>query len=295
MDITVRLVTATRAQSADDEPFEVFRKPSISKLIELYRWADGVMMVGPSIRSGWLSLLVKKPLLVSHHAGPPSGTAQWFLTKRARNVACSEYLAQQVGGNSVGVQNPFDVSLFNLNTQGKKNIDFVYVGRLVAAKGVDVFLRALAILKRNGRHFTASIIGSGPDESALKNLARELEFLDEVKFTGSLAGSELRDYLQRHKIGIVPSRWQEPFGIVALEMIACKMPVIGSRVGGLPEAVGPCGLLFNNGDAADLASKMDELLADPNLRDELVSQAADHLSQSDPKNVARLYVEELFR
>ncbi len=66
--------------------------------------------------------------------------------------------------------------------------------------------------------------------------------------------------MNRHRCLVVPSRWAEPFGIVALEGVASGCIVIGSNAGGLPEAIGPGGVTFPNGDTNSLAERMKEAM-----------------------------------
>ena len=78
---------------------------------------------------------------------------------------------------------------------------------------------------------------------------------------------------------VIPSRWREPFGVVALEGLACGCVVLASDGGGLPDAVGPAGLIFKRGVQDDLRNKLSTLLRDPNLVSYLRSQAGFHLTQ----------------
>src|SRR6185436_824949 len=104
---------------------------------------------------------------------------------------------------------------------------------------------------------------------------------------------ELVGILNRHLILAVPSRYNEPFGIVALEGIACGRLVVGSAGGGLSEAIGPCGLTFRNGDAADLARVLAPLLRDPGTGRELLAHAPAHLAAHSSERIGREYVRVL--
>ena len=89
---------------------------------------------------------------------------------------------------------------------------------------------------------------------------------------------------------IVPSRWAEPFGIVALEGIATGCALVASSGGGLPDAVGPCGLLFPNGDAAALALALKKVLSDEGCRHQIIEAGPVHLENFTPGHVASLYL-----
>src|ERR1044071_8621228 len=118
-----------------------------------------------------------------------------------------------------------------------------------------------------------TIAGDGPEREPLETQAVKLGLQSRVEFVGSQSSHQLAELLRQHQILVVPSRWREPFGIVALEGIACGCVIVGSAEGGLAEAIGPCGLTFPNGDARALADILARLLTDPAERDRLRQHA----------------------
>ena len=82
--------------------------------------------------------------------------------------------------------------------------------------------------------------------------------------------------------------------MVALEGVAAGCVVVASSAGGLPEAVGPCGILYPNGDVTAMASALDALLINPSLRQKLMSESARHLERFHPEAVAKKYL-DVFR
>ena len=136
-----------------------------------------------------------------------------------------------------------------------------------------------------------TIIGAGPEEQNLRRLTHELGLDRQVTFAGEKSGALLADLLNRHRILVVPSRWAEPFGVVALEGIACGCVVIGSENGGLKEAIGPCGLVFPNGNAPALAERLRYLLAHPELESSLRQPVPAHLARFKPRAVASACLE----
>jgi glycosyltransferase involved in cell wall biosynthesis len=125
-----------------------------------------------------------------------------------------------------------------------------YFGRLSHEKGVDLFIEALAEVPRQSMGCRYLISGQGPREAALRDLARELGLAESIDFTGSTG--DVPDLMRRTSIVAIPSR-REGFSLVAIEALALSTPVIAARVGGLPEAVGEFGVLFERGDVAALA------------------------------------------
>ncbi|HSS47969.1 MAG TPA: glycosyltransferase family 4 protein, partial [Thermoanaerobaculia bacterium] len=132
--------------------------------------------------------------------------------------------------------------------------------------------------------------GDGPEKPALESQARRLGIGERVRFLGSRHGEEIVRLLNAHRILVEPSRYDEPFGIVALEGIACGCLVIGSRGGGLKEAIGPCGLTFDNGDAAGLAEVLERVLADPYYFHPAPEAVAEHLAQHRSEQVLARYL-----
>jgi glycosyltransferase involved in cell wall biosynthesis len=99
--------------------------------------------------------------------------------------------------------------------------------------------------------------------------------------------------LNRHRILVAPSRWQEPFGLVALEGIASGCVVVASSGGGLTDAVGGCGLIFPTGNAVALADSIEKLLTEQDLAGSLLSGATEHLKRHKQAVVAQFYLREL--
>jgi glycosyltransferase involved in cell wall biosynthesis len=96
--------------------------------------------------------------------------------------------------------------------------------------------------------------------------------------------------LNQHRILAVPSRWEEPFGVVALEGIACGCVVVAADGGGLPEAIGPCGVTFARGDAGALAERFRELLRPGADLRPFHAAAPAHLARHATREVAARYL-----
>jgi glycosyltransferase involved in cell wall biosynthesis len=139
--------------------------------------------------------------------------------------------------------------------------DVVFVGELRFLKGVDVLLEALAILKkRAGPTISATIAGDGPDAQQFKDLSERLEVADQVSFVGHVPA---REAFAMGRILVMPSR-AESLPYVVLEAGAAGMPIIATRVGGIPDIFGPqSSRLVPPDDAATLAKALGVALADP--------------------------------
>lgn len=160
----------------------------------------------------------------------------------------------------------------------------LYVGRLAPIKGVETLLRALALLKADGfgaRDLRLLVVGGGIEErwdgegGRLRALARRLGVEAWVEFRGAQPQDLLPEYYAAADLCLMPSLY-ESFGMVALEAMACGVPVIGSRVGGLAVTIreGVTGALVPEGDPRALAVRIGVLLADEPRRRALGRQAA---------------------
>ena len=96
--------------------------------------------------------------------------------------------------------------------------------------------------------------------------------------------------LNRHRFIVVPSKWKEPFGIVALEGLASGCVPIVSRRGGLVEAIGSHGYVFENGDASELADLLEVVLRDQEKASGRLNGVADHLARFTGRRVAEDYL-----
>jgi glycosyltransferase involved in cell wall biosynthesis len=191
----------------------------------------------------------------------------------------------------VVIGNPYDDQVFRDLGQTTRTRALVFVGRLVSDKGADLLLEALSILAQSSDTPAVTIVGDGPERPALEQRTRTFGLQSSVTFVGNQKGLELASTLNNHRVQVVPSRWSEPFGIVALEGIACGCVVVGSANGGLPEAIGPCGITFPNGDAPALAQALKELLRDPTRVEDLRRRAPDHLARFSRRSVAARYLQ----
>jgi glycosyltransferase involved in cell wall biosynthesis len=108
------------------------------------------------------------------------------------------------------------------------------------------------------------VAGEGPDEARLRTLAAGA---DEVRFTGRLGAGELAQVRSRAAVVLVPSRWEEPCPYAALDALAAGVPVLASRLGGLPELVGEGDALPADDDNA-WAQALETLWRDPAARRE---------------------------
>jgi glycosyltransferase involved in cell wall biosynthesis len=289
----VRVITQTEGGGVF--PFPVIRQPGPSALWSEVRWCDVFLQNNISLRTLWPLLFLRRPLFITHQTwiANSDDSIGWrhrlkqLVLRRATSLAISQAIAERLSTPSIEVGNPYDDEVFTNSPAGPRPKELIFVGRLVSDKGANLLLEAMAMLDPKPR---LTIAGDGPERQHLEKQAADLELQSRVEFVGSQTSNQLAALLRQHQILVVPSRWREPFGIVALEGIACGCVVVGSAEGGLAEAIGPCGLTFPNGDARALADILARLLADPTECDRLRQNASSHLARFTPRQVATVYL-----
>lgn len=125
--------------------------------------------------------------------------------------------------------------------------DIVFIGELRQLKGVDLLIEAIATLRRNGRPLTATLVGAGPDREAFVAQTAAAGLSDAIKFPGAM---NARQAFRLGRLMVVPSR-AESLPYIVLETIAAQVPLITTRVGGIPEIYGPLADTLIASDSVD--------------------------------------------
>ncbi len=309
-DSAIHLDPSSHTRTAQPAPssnaYRILRQPSPAQLLAAVRWCDVFFQANVSLRGLWPLLLVRRPWAVSHHSwySRPDGRRAWqdrlkrrLLRHAVLSVAVSRAMAADLETPSLVIENAYRDELFRLPPGAAADIrrdrELAFLGRLVSDKGADILVEALARLAAAGLRPRLTVIGDGPESGALRRQAARLGVAGQIELAGPRSGGELVDLLARHRILVVPSRYHEPFGIAALEGIACGCVVVGSAGGGLPDAIGPCGRLFDNGDVGQLAAVLEDLLRHPETIQALRAGAVRHLAEHSGESVARRYLAAL--
>lgn len=159
----------------------------------------------------------------------------------------------------------------------------LFAGKMTRFKGIDIALDACALYEKAFPDALTVLAGDGEERQNLEAQARELG-LKNVYFIGNVSQEELADLYRVADIDLVPSR-REPFGLVAVEAMACGTPVVATNQGGLPDFVNSqVGALVEPEDAQDLARGIEETLTraleSSTWRDEIARYARDNYSQA---------------
>jgi glycosyltransferase involved in cell wall biosynthesis len=202
---------------------------------------------------------------------------RWIWLRADRVVAVCESLGALTQRTCPGlaysvVPNGVDLKLFHPRQPARRPdggpVRCLAVARLVERKGLGELIRAFALLER-GR-FELEIVGDGPDERVLRELAQSLGVAQEVRFTGALDREGVAQRYREADLFTLPSA-AEAFGNVFAEALASGLPIVGSTIGGIPELVEPGvnGILVTPGDPLALSKAIQYLSEDSDLRESM--------------------------
>ncbi len=294
---------------------------TIIKLCKEYKIDIMHAHLGKSIITCLLAGFVRKTPVVIHERGGISekgAEASLYrlllrlLHRRAAAViANSHAIASELTGkasvdrNKINViYNPIDFKLFDpervSREQARENLkipgdDFVigFVGRLHPVKGVDVLVRALALLLQRSAHYLLVLAGDGPQRKSLETLTSRLGIIERVRFLGMR--DDIPEVMAAFDVGVIPSR-QESFGRVAVEFMRMRVPIVSSGVDGLAELVtdGVTGLITKENTPEQIAVAIERLANDKQLRQRLIDNAYKFCERFDvDKHVKK--IEKIYR
>jgi glycosyltransferase involved in cell wall biosynthesis len=297
----------------DELSFRVWWDATPRDLLRLIRGSDVTHMNGFWLLPATLAITTRKPLLWTHHEYDttcPIGigwyrdqstsfaarrcitcmAARGMATKIPRrfgllpvrravaqlarvNLVPSAYMAARLAlPRTLVVQHGTEETKSAQPPASRRPI-FLFLGRLVHEKGCDVLLEAAHLCRNAGVEVLVEICGDGPERPALENEVRARRLESIVSFSGSIEKADVPKKFAQARAVVVPSRWDEVAGIVALESMAAGVPVIASRVGGLAEMVHGGGLLVERESPGALASAMITLARDSSQASALGRQA----------------------
>jgi glycosyltransferase involved in cell wall biosynthesis len=250
---------------------------------------------------------VKEPVIVSCHGEEVQDSFPVsYCLSRASFVHCvshySKRLVKRIQPDLINIEvihNSVDLDgIENVKTESKEPM-IVSCCRLAKRKNIDGLLRAFALLpKAIATNYSFVIIGDGPEKSSLVELANNLGLCN-VIFVGQIGDNEKREYLCRSKLFVlcpVPYRStfegnEEGFGISYIEAQAAGLPIVGSNIGGIPEAVGDAGILVQNPeDPQEIASCIQQLLLDKDLYTNLQDSALSRVKNFDRKLIFKQFL-----
>ena len=163
-------------------------------------------------------------------------------------------------------------------------------------KGLRYLIEAVASIRKS-RDVSLTVIGKPKENGVIANLVKQLGAEDYIRFTGRIEDDEFARYYARTTMAVVPSIY-EGFGLPAGEAMACRVPVISTTGGALPEVVGDAGILIPPGDARAMERAIIDLLDNPEKREHLAEAGYNRVKQqftwkNTAKNVVEVYREAL--
>lgn len=198
-----------------------------------------------------------------------------FCSRFLRNEAVAAYPSLQ---RTHVVYNGADSDKFRAGIRTRKPVpQIIFAGRLVPYKGAHVLMDAMRILERKGVSARCTIVGgSAFGKSRYTSYMKKLERTrpGNTELVGYRAGSEFADLLRDADIFCCPSIWNDPFPMACLEAMSSGLPVVASRIGGIPEQLAHGGgRLVAPDDEEELASVLQQLIDDDSYRERLAVEA----------------------
>jgi len=287
---------AKKYSEMTNQEFSAYLLPYLQKTLEAVNtFKPDIIHVQHASFLVWVADYIKSiyniPFVVSLH-GPDLNTA--IIDKRIRNLTKRSLVrASKIFPNSFDTKNRFyaifgesfrrktktifpgvDISLYSKPTNisetekkyhlvGKRLV--IYVGRLDKEKGIEYLIKAAKDIPAE-----IYILGGGDYQKKLEQIVSELK-LKNVHFLGYFGKDyvkELRKFYQRADVVVVPSTVKEAFGLVILEAMAARTPVVASNIGGIPNIVkdGKTGFLVHPRSSKEIAEKVNKILINEKLR-----------------------------
>lgn len=244
---------------------------------------------------------------VLHLHGTPSElnyVCKLILEKEKNLIAVSNNVASKwvkLGAypNMKIVTNAIDDTVFYPNNSLSRNIDLLFVGRLIPIKGVQYILQALKILKdKYNLTPNFSIIGDGPYKDELLSLSKKLSIESQIMFHGLVSQDFLIQSYQSAKVAVLPSYDKEGILSTLLEAASCKTPAITTKGTSMEEFArqNKNALLVEPESAQDLSEKIYSLLTDTNLASQIAENAFKTVNEeytwlSKAKQLIQIYKE----
>jgi glycosyltransferase involved in cell wall biosynthesis len=264
-----------------------------------YGFLGALANTHPFLLSVWGTDVLEAPELTPFHRW----LTRYALARADRITATGLHLATETTryaprGTPVSVV-PYGVDLTRFEPVERPLREHVVIGaasRLSPEKGLDDLIDAFAIVhKRFGETVSLRIAGEGPERPKLEAQIARLGLGEFVQLAGWLEHDKLPAFLQDLDVFVLPSTW-EGFGVSAVEASAMQLPVVGTDVHGIPDAVrdGATGLLVPPSDPPALAAALTRLIEDPALRTRLGASGRDYVAkqydwQENAHQMERIY------
>lgn len=252
------------------------------------------------------------PLLCTSHGGDLYGLQhpvfrlikRWIIRKCGMVTVVSQAMKEELFDIEPLVKSrviPMGTDLTSLfcprPNMARKSATLLFVGRLVEKKGVRYLIDAFSLVLHRHPDAVLLIVGSGPEETALRHHSKDIDILNNTHFLGAINHRKLPDLYRQATMTIVPSIItssgdQEGLGLVIVEALGCQCPVIASDLPAIHDVIedGKTGLLVPPGNSEQLADAINNLLENPQQRTALARTGRTNLKERfDWENITERY------
>ncbi len=186
------------------------------------------------------------------------------------------------------IGNGINFDEFSLNSKIYDGRSVLFVGRFTYRKGIHILLKAFKNVKNEVRDAHLTLVGGGGFPTLVRTLVKALNLEESVSILENVSKEELIRIYRRSHVFVFPPIYGESFGIVLLEAMASKTPIVATSIGGVKELIrdGETGFLVKKGDTKKLSEKIIELLLDKELSRKIADSAFYEAKKYDWKNIA---------
>jgi glycosyltransferase involved in cell wall biosynthesis len=201
---------------------------------------------------------------------------KYMLKNVSYYIGNSNYINNIIENLKIGktIRIKYTAKLFNYSKITNNN-NLLYVGRITKEKGIEYVILAMPLILQKFPNIKLTIVGNGEYKEHLQKLVKDSELENNIFFEESVAHDLVQKYYDNATIALVPSIWQEPFGMAGVEAMSVGRPVVASRVGGIPEWLedGKTGYLVDPGNSEQIAEKVITLLSNKKLLQQMGTNA----------------------
>jgi len=294
-NINTKIIADTKSSQNQKN---IYRNINFLEKIKLFKKSNLIVMINYTLRDFLFFIIFKKKIIINHQInyetdnfiGKVLSYIKINLSRYFINAPCSKYVSKIIKKNCFVIPNCYDDKLFYKSKKNKKN-EFIFCGRLVKDKGAHVLIDCFIKLLRHNDKLTLGIIGDGPEKLNLLKKIKNKELKKNIKFYGFVRGKKLKKIIENYKFMVIPSLWNEPFGIVALEGIALNNTVIAFKNGGLNEAIKDCGIVVNP-NKTSLYNAMKKVIKSERkyTNKKFISKCQAHLKNYTPNMIVDKYL-----
>jgi len=261
-----------------------------------------------------LKALLRKPLILTVHGSDLNFLPKSGLVRKLAKLAftsCDKIIAVSHGLENallelgvhrkkiVFIPNGVDIESFTPSNQPVSGRNVLWIGRMTQEKGLKYLIEAMVEIVKKMPDVRLILVGSGPLEKDMRDLTVRLGLGNHISFEGEQPHREVPNYLRRTRLLVFPSL-SEGLPLAMLEALACGIPVVGSRVGGIAEVVtdGEIGILVQPGEPKELSEAVIKLCSQEKLLLKLRKNAINLIGEKYNLNIVarktlEIYVEAL--